>query len=459
MYDYLISNGVLVFPSETFIADIAVNNGKIVAIGNLDELVPAKEKFDASGKFIIPGLIDPHVHMKHPYKGIYASDNFFTTSVSAAYGGTTTIIDFAIQWDKSKKLSNIIHNRRIEIENDSVVDFGLHGTPTRSDEETINSVKKSLELGVTSFKVYMVYRDQGRIVEDPVIFKLLKELKSYDALLMVHAENCSMADYYRDHFLSLNKKGVHNFPDTKPDFVEAEAINRIIFLNRLASSRLYIVHLSTQMGLEIINSAQNLNEEIYAETCPHYLLLNREVYEQDNGKNFLCSPPLRTNDDCKALWKGLADGKISVISSDHCGFNLMQKNMGNDDFSMTPNGLPGAETRLPLIYTEGVLQHRISLQQMVSVLSVNAAKIFNLYPQKGCLLPGSDADFCVFDINDEWIIKAKDLHGAVDWSPYEGMRVKGRVIATMLRGTFIVKNGSLMVDNGFGKFIYRTTKN
>lgn len=455
MYELLIHNGTVVLPDRIARVDIAIQNGKIAAIGEYETLGDAASEYNAEGKYVLPGLIDPHVHMKHPFKEHFAPDDFFHASVSAAFGGTTTLIDFAIQWDKAVSIEDTVRCRRQAIEEGVVVDFALHATPTRSDQQTIDSVPGCLDLGVPSYKVYMVYRDQGRIVEDPIILGLLEAMRKRSALLMVHAENSSIAEYNRDKFVAEGRTAASYFPQVKPNFVEAEAISRAVFFNRVAESRLYIAHLSTLEGLEMVRSAQQSGEMVFCETCPHYLVLDADAYSRSDGQNFLCSPPLRSIQDRDALWQGIADGSISVISSDHCGFSLAQKALGQGDFSKTPNGLPGIETRLALVYSQGVLQERISIQQMVKVLSANPAKIFGMYPQKGAIQLGSDADLCIFDGTWEQTICASKLHGAVDWSPFEGMKVHGVVTDTILRGTFIVQDGQLRVQPGFGKFMHR----
>lgn len=455
MIDLLIQNGVVVSPDETFSADVAIKGEKIYAIGERGSFTQARSIYDAQGKFVLPGLIDPHIHMSHPFRDQLSDDNFYTTTVSAAYGGTTTVIDFAIQWDKSLSLEDTIRNRREQIASEAVIDFGLHATPTKSSEETIRAVVDAKELGVPSFKIYMIYRYQGRMVDDAVLYGLLKEMKDKNGLLMVHAENASIAEFNQEAFLSSGRNRPSDFPLVKPNFVEAEAINRALYLNRLTDSRLYIAHLSTREGLELLKDAQGNGEMAFAETCPHYLTLTDEVYSRQDGENFICSPPLRSQTDVNMLWRGVADGTLAVISSDHCGFGLKQKAYGNGDFSKTPHGLPGIETRLPVIYTEGVLKKRITLNRMVGVLSTNPAKIFGLYPKKGAILPGSDADITIVDANDERVMAAKELHGAVDWTPYAGMKVRGFASATILRGRFIMKEGNLLVNKGYGKFLAR----
>jgi dihydropyrimidinase len=455
MIDLLIRNGIIVTHDATFSADIAISNGKILGIGECGSFDDANVEFDALGKMIIPGLIDPHVHMSHPYRNQFSDDKFFSTSVSAAFGGTTTLIDFAIQWDKNSKMKEIIEHRIKEVEEEVVIDFSLHATPTKSSEETIKAVADAIHLGVPSFKIYMVYRDQGRMVDDGILYGLLEEMKKRKGILMVHAENDAIAEFNQTRFVTKGYTNPSNFPKVKPNIVEAEAINRVTYLNQKIGSRLYIAHLSTREGLEIIRQSQAKGNPVIAETCPHYLTLSKDEYNYTNGEKFICSPPLRSHEDISALWKGVSNGLISVISSDHCGFGLKQKAIGNGNFCQTPNGLPGIETRLPLIFTEGVAKHRITMNKMVEVLSTNAAKIFGLYPKKGAILPGSDADLTVVDINEEICVTGKKLHGAVDWTPYEGMKLHGFAVATILRGKIIMENGELCAEKGYGKFIPR----
>lgn len=455
MIDLLIRNGIVVTPEASFPADIAVQGEKISAVGEWGSFGKAALEIDAANKYVLPGLVDPHLHMAHPFKNQISDDGVFSTSVSAAFGGTTTLIDFAIQWDKDKSISEIIQQRRSQIAKDTILDFGLHATPTKSTFETIQSVGMVKDLGVPSYKIYMIYRSQGRMVDDAVLFGLLKEMKLNNGLLMVHAENTSIAEYNQQKFLDEGLTSSHFFPLFKPNIVEAEAVNRAIYFNHIAESRLYIAHLSTHEGLNLLRTARLAGDDVLAETCPHYLVLTDKEYERQDGHNFICSPPLRSKNDVDALWRGIADGSISVISSDHCGFGLKQKGYGGGNFTLTPNGLPGIETRLPLIYTEGVLKNRISINRMVEVLSTNAAKIFGLFPRKGAILPGSDADIIIMDGEQRRVLTARSLHGDVDWTPYEGMTLNGFTVATILRGKVIIHNEGLQVERGYGKYISR----
>jgi dihydropyrimidinase len=457
MLDLIVRNGVLVTADATFPADIAIAGERIAAIGEPGSFSGARRELDATGKLVLPGLIDAHVHMAHPFRGQPSDDDFYTGTVAAAHGGTSTVIEFAIQWDKSQRLPDIIAARRALAERDVVVDFSFHGTPTKPGEETIASVAESVKLGVTSFKVYMVYRNQGRMADDALLLALIEEMKAQNGLMMVHAENCAMCDANEEAYVAKGKTAAAYFPLAKGNLVEAEAVNRALYLNRLVQGRLFIAHLSTREGLESLRTARGNGELAFAETCPQYLSLTEDVYSRPDGINFLCSPPIRSQADVEAMWRGVAEGVISVINSDHCGFGRKMKALGQGDFSKTPNGMPGVETRLPVVYTEGVLKNRITINRMVEVLCTAPAKLFGLYPRKGALLPGSDADLTIMNPDREEIITAAALHGAADWTPFEGMRARGFAVATVLRGTVVVEDGKLMVERGYGKYLARNT--
>ncbi len=457
MIDLLIRNGHVVTPDGVSQAEIAIDGETIVAIAAWGTFHEARRVYDAAGKYVLPGLIDSHVHMSHPFRGQPSDDDFYTGTVAAAHGGTTTVIEFAIQWDKNRSMPEVIAARRAQAERDVVVDFGFHGTPTKPGEATIASVAACVKAGVPSFKVYMVYRNQGRMADDALLLALIEEMKAQNGLMMVHAENCAMCDANEEAYLARGKTAARYFPLAKANLVEAEAVNRALYLNRLVGGRLFLAHLSTREGLESLRAARGHGEGAFAETCPQYLSLTDEVYSGPDGINFLCSPPLRSAIDVEAMWKGVADGVISVVNSDHCGFGLKMKAMGKGDFTQTPNGMPGVETRLPIVYTQGVLKSRISLSRMAEVLSTAQAKLFGLYPRKGALLPGSDADITIMDPHAERIITAAALHGATDWTPFEGMRARGFAVATVLRGAMIVDDGKLLVARGHGKYVHRGT--
>ena len=457
MNDLVIRNGILVTSETTQKADIAIDKGKIVKLGFSGNVGRGKKEINAKGKLVMPGLIDPHIHIAHPFQGDISMDDFYTATKAAVYGGNTSIIDFAIQWDKNLNMDQCIQKRKSEAEGNAVIDYSFHACPTKSNEETIQEVLSVYKHGITSFKTYMIYRKQGRMVDDAILFGLLQKNLEFGGILGVHAENAAIAEYNEVSYVRQGLVSAKYFPEIKPNIVEAEGINRAVFFNKWLNSRLYIFHLSTYEGLQIIRNAQREGYNVICETCTHYLTLNKDIYSRKDGYNYICSPPLRSQTDIDSLWAGIKDGTISVVSTDHCGFGKKQKASGKGKFTDTPHGLPGIEVRLPLMYTEGVMKKGISINRMVEVLSTNPAKIFNMYPKKGSLTIGSDADLVIIDTNKEMTLTNDKLHSPVDWTPYEGMKLSGFAYATILRGEILMQDGEFYGKKGYGQFITRMT--
>ncbi len=455
MFDMIVRNGVLVNADGLINADIAIKDGKISNIGLSKTFKKSKLEIDAKGKYILPGLIDPHIHSSHPVMNTVSVGDFFSNTVAAAFGGNTTVIDFAIQWNKETNIFDVIKERRKQADPEVVIDYSFHVVPTKFDNHLLRAIPKIIKNGMPSFKFYMIYREQGRMVDDAMIFEILKEVKKQKGIIAVHAENAPIAEMNVKKFIEQGLTTPEYFPKSKPNIVEAEAINRATYLNQWAESRLYIVHLSTAEGLELIKNNKNKPGTVFTETCPQYLTLDEKNYKDEEGYKFICSPPLRTQKDIDALWKGIEDGTVEVIGSDHCGFSKEQKALNPENFNKTPNGLPGIELRLPIIYTEGVLTNRISISRMVELLSTNPAKIYGLYPRKGALLPGSDADLVIIDVEEEKTITAEKLHGPINWSPYEGKALKCFPDTVISNGKIIMENDKFKGKRGDGVFLKR----
>lgn len=457
MNDLVVRNGIVVTSEITKSLDIGIKKGKFTQIGIPGTVGRGKREIDAKGRLIFPGLIDPHVHIAHPFRNEKSMDDFYTASKTAVYGGITTIIDFAIQWDKTINIGQCIQNRKKEADGKSVIDYSLHACPTKSTSDTIQESNMAYEQGIPSFKAYMTYGKQGRMVDDAILVGLLDKVVDFKGIVGVHAENDAIAEFNKMVYIGQKTISAKFFPDIKPNIVEAEAINRAVFFNNWLKSRLYIFHLSTKEGLKIIEKAQKEGHKVICETCTHYLTLTKKVYLQSEGYKYICSPPLRSDDDVDNLWAGIKNGTISIVSSDHCGFGERQKASGDGNFPDTPNGLPGIETRLPVIYTEGVVKRGLNINRIVELLSTNPAKVFNMYPQKGNISVGSDADLVIIDTDKEVFLTKNALHSPVDWTPYEGMKLTAFPVATILRGEILMLEGEFFGKKGYGKFIPRKT--
>lgn len=456
MFDTIIKNGTIVFPDELQEADLACVGGKIAAIANPGTLSNAKEIIDAKNCFVLAGAIDPHVHVHWPFLAATTVDDYSIASQAAALGGTTTIIDFAHPKMGVTPVERI-NNRLAEIGKNSVIDFSLHCVLSNSEPESLDQMEELFKRGITSFKLYMTYSRRNIMANDSTIYFVMKKASELGALVCVHAENGPVGDALEAQFIAEGSTKTIDFPRHKPNFIEAEAVQRAIFWARQTKARLYFFHLSTREGLEYIREAQLKGLPIAAETCPQYLLLNESVFTQAGiGHRFICSPPIRSSEDNEALWEGIRNGSISVIGTDHCAFTIAQKDMGIDNFIDVPNGLPGIETRLSLIWTEGVSKKRITPQQLTRILSYNPAKIFGLLPHKGYISVGSDADLVILDPSKRWTLTQTKTHMGVDWIPYEGWKMQGKVVHTLVRGKLMVRDGKSTKNSNQGEFIKRT---
>ncbi len=453
----IIKNGKIVTASDIYNADIIIDEGIIKQIGvNLP--LGNHEVIDAMGKYVVPGGIDVHTHLNLDVGIAVAKDDFYTGTVAAACGGTTTIVDHMGFGPKGCNLKHQVDVYHGYADGKAVIDYSFHGVLQRVNEEILNEMEQIISNeGIPSFKAYLTYDYK---LSDMEVLKVLIRLKELGGLTTVHPENDAAVNYLRNYYSKNNMLTPIYHALSRPAECEAEAINRMINLAAIAGNApLYIVHLSCGLGLDYIKMASEREQKVYAETCPQYLLLDDEKYnEEDNeGLKYIMSPPLRKKNDQKKLWNGIREGFIQVIATDHCPFDFNgEKQLGKDDFTKCPNGAPGIETRVPLLFSEGVSKGRISINKFVEVISTNPAKIFGLYPRKGTIAVGSDADIVIIDPDKEVVLTKNILHENVDYTAYEGMKLKGYPILTLVRGKVVVKDNKFVGEAGYGKFIKRS---
>lgn len=453
----IIKKGTVVTTTDTYQADIGVFGDKIQAISrNLDS--PNTEVIEAEGKYIFPGGIDVHTHLDlsvdTPIGKITTKDNFITGTIAAACGGTTSIIDHCFQ-EKGQTLEQALNIWHGKADKQAVIDYGFHIGISYLNEAILTEMSHLITNGYPSYKVYMTYSFR---LNDEEILRSLICARDNGGLICVHAENYYIINYLTNKFKKEGKNIPKYHPLSRPPLAEAEATHRIIKLAELADAPLYAVHVTCKESLIEVARARSLGSRIMGETCPQYLLLANDRYDLPGfeGAKYVLSPPLRTKENQENLWNGLLNGDLATVATDHCSFDFQgQKDIGKDFFAAIPNGISGIELRMPLLFDRGVNSKKISLQKFVEIVSTNPAKIFGLYPQKGDIAIGSDADLVIFDPGLEVKITKNILHENVDYTPYEGFTITGFPILTMSRGKIIVKDGSFVGEVGWGKFLPR----
>lgn len=450
-FDLVIRGGKLVTGQEVLFLDLGIRDGKIAAQGlNLR----GKETIDASGLLVLPGGIDPHVHFQMPTATTVTSDDWTSGTLAAACGGTTTVIDF-VEPEVDETLQDALMKRQAEAESRVWIDYALHMTINHSDSKTLQAMEAMRDLGVTSFKVYTTY--EGMKLDQKSLQVVFEKAASVGGLCMVHAEADALIQEATARLVRAGQTSPFWFPDSRPPQAEVEAVRNCIQLASTVKLLLYIVHLSTSTGIDLVDKARKEGKTIIAETCPQYLLLNKDLFSSKDpviSASLICSPPLRDDFENLAIASALESGKIQSIGSDHCSFKIdPQKISGLDDFRRVPGGLPGVELRLPLLYTFGVRTGYLTMTEWVRVCSTQPAKIFGLYPQKGSLSVGADADIVLFDPEKQVVVQQEMLHEQVDYTPYAGCHLMGYPIMTIVRGNVLIKNGELVSDEKAGSFL------
>ncbi len=454
----LIKNGHIITSDEDYIADVFIEGETVSMIGkNLS--VKADKTIDATGKLVMPGGIDPHVHLDMPFMGTFSSDNYETGTGAALFGGTTMVIDFVLQ-TQGKSLYNALEAWQGRSNGKALCDYSFHMAVTDFNDSTKAEISKMVnDEGITSFKTFMAYKG-ALMIDDRQMIGLMQEVKKQEGMVTVHATNGDVIDFLVAKHRAEGKLAPIYHYLSQPEITESEASGRFADMAYYTGVPAYIVHTTCEGALNQIRTAARRNQKVYSETCVQYLILDASLYEQNfEGAKWVMSPPLREKKDQAALWSGINQGSVQVVATDHCPFTWEQKLMGKDDFSKIPNGHPGIETRMELLFSEGVNKGKISQNKYVEVTSTNAAKIFGMFPKKGCIAVGSDADIIIFDPNEEHILSAKTHHMNIDYSAYEGWKVKGKVKSVIMRGQLAIENNVLKVQKGYGKFVKRNKVN
>ena len=457
MYDLLFKGGTVVTAQSMFKADVAVTGEKISAIAADIPAESAKSVVDAAGKLILSGAIDAHTHLAMLFGNTISSDDYKSGTRAAVCGGVTTVFDYVMQkrhGDKVDSIMDSVQKRMLMCAPVAAADFAFHVAITDLDGgKLVKEFPKAAEEGITSFKCFMVYRKENMMIDDGHMFTVLEEAKKAGILVNVHAENPDIIDARIEKFRSEGKLSAWYHYLSRPEFVEEEADRRAIFMAEQANSPLYIVHLANKGGVEAVREAKFRGLEIYAETCPQYLEFTSDVYKREDGRNFVCSPPMKGEESREALWKAINDGYIDTVATDHCPFMQSEKDWGKDDFTKIPNGCAGIENMYPYML-DAAGRGKISYSKAVELCSANPAKIFGC-TQKGSLEIGKDADIVVYDPEKDFTVSVKNMHSNYDHTIWEGKKLHGYPVQTYLRGTLVYNDGKYVGKYGSGRFIKR----
>lgn len=452
----ILKGGTVVTGSGSFREDVLIDGEKVAAVGSPEEIGRLAGQdthvVDVEGCLLFPGFIDAHTHFDLHVAGTVTADDFATGTKAAVRGGTTTIVDFGTQY-KGESLAEGLQNWHEKAEGKCSCDYSFHMSISDWNQTVSKELDDMMAAGITSFKLYMTYDTQ---VDDKTMFEILRRLREVGGITGVHCENSGMIAALQAEAKAAGRMGVESHPATRPAAAESEAIDRLLRLAEVVDIPVIVVHLTCKEGYDVIMEARKRGQKVYAETCPQYLLMDDSLYSLPGmeGAKYVCAPPLRKKEDSQCLWKALADGTIQTVSTDHCSFTTAQKAMGTDDFTKIPGGMPGVETRGTLLYTYGVDTGKITQEKMCQLLSENPAKLYGMFPRKGAIAPGSDADITVLRTGVEDVVTAGDQVQNVDYAPFEGRKLTARIESVFLRGIQVVKNHEVAVEKA-GRFVER----
>jgi dihydropyrimidinase len=451
----LIKNGEIVTPSGRFIADLAVKDGKVAAIGK-DLEVQADKTVDATGKMVLPGAIDAHTHMQMPFGGTVSADSYLSGTRAAVCGGVTTIFDYPVQ-HKGETILGLVDSKKDICETDACCDYAFHCCITNlNDGAILDEMAEAVKQGITSFKCFLVYKKEGMMVDDGMLATLLERAKELGAMINVHAENPDLIDLRTAKYLKEGKTSAWYHYMSRPEFVEAEADKRVVHWATHLNTPVYLVHMADKEGLEACIKAKEDGYPVYIETCPQYLEFTCDVYKRPDGRNFVCSPPMKGKESQDALWTAIKAGFIDTVATDHCPFMQSEKDWGKDDFTKIPNGCPGVENLYPYML-DAANTGKITFERAVELCSANPAKIFGC-ANKGSLEIGKDADIVIYDPNKDFTVHVDNMHSDYDNTIWEGKEFHGYPVQTYLRGKLVFDNGEYVGKPGDGKFVKRVPR-
>ncbi|MCM3714790.1 dihydropyrimidinase [Alkalihalobacillus oceani] len=455
MLDTIIKNGTVINADSTQQVDVGIKDGEIVQLGNAAYFPEARKTIDASGMEVYPGMIDSHVHINFKLGEFSTLDSFKQASLAAAYGGTTSLIEFAIPYEGETPL-DALQRRLEEAQGECYVDYSFHGCFTEANLDHLEQVEQLIQAGIPSIKMFTVYDNLVR-VNKGAIYDILKLIAKHDGLALFHAENNDIISRAINQFVANQQLTPIYHAKSRSTMAEAEEVASLLALIEDTEAASLFVHLSTGKVKELLQHyKQKKNLPVFTEMCTHYLSLDEEVYEKENGQLYICSPPIREKEETERLWDMISEDLVDMINSDHCCYNIEQKNKYATHFPSAPNGLPGIETRGIVFYSDGVQSGRVSREKFAELTSTNIAKVMGMYPKKGKIGIGSDADITIVDPTSTQLLTAQHLHMQTNYTPFEGKKVRGKVSHTLVRGHHVISGGELNQDDCYGTFIKRT---